>query len=315
MPGSYERINYSIRPAKSIERKLMGESFRRLSVFGSIESYRYIGFGSPYFSDFSLFHKQLGLTNMISIEKDMGNEPRFQFNRPFKCIDICFGQSNEILPTLNWDVRTIVWLDNDGGLDLTVLTDVRFVCASALPGSVLVVSVNAMPYRPDPDRDRVELLKERVGEENLPRGISDNDLAGWGTARIFRRIIDNKIIETLNHRNGGRAEGTKIQYKQLFNFFYADGAKMLTVGGLLYDQGQEPIVARCAFEALPFTRTDEDPYHIEVPNLTYRELRHLDAQLPCDPAEPLDAQGVPNEDLERYRKIYRYFPTFAESEL
>jgi hypothetical protein len=78
MPGSYEKINYGLRPAKCIERKMMCEAFRRLSEFGSVESYRYIGFGSTYFSDFSLFHKHLGITNMISMEQDEHNAPRFE---------------------------------------------------------------------------------------------------------------------------------------------------------------------------------------------------------------------------------------------
>src|SRR5688572_20955159 len=98
MAGSYERINYGLRPAKSIERKMLCEAFRRLSEFGSVESYVYIGFGSTYFSDFNLFHKQLGIRNMISLEKDKNNKARFEFNRPFKCITIEYGHSNEILP-------------------------------------------------------------------------------------------------------------------------------------------------------------------------------------------------------------------------
>jgi hypothetical protein len=63
MAGSYEKINYSLRPAKSIERKMLCDAFRRLSAFGKVENYQYIGFGSTYFSDFSLFHKALGISN------------------------------------------------------------------------------------------------------------------------------------------------------------------------------------------------------------------------------------------------------------
>ena len=86
MPGTYEKINYSLRPAKSIERKMLGNAFRKLSDFGAVESYRYIGFGSTYFSDFILFHKALGIKHMISIERDRENEERFRFNCPFRCI-------------------------------------------------------------------------------------------------------------------------------------------------------------------------------------------------------------------------------------
>ena len=54
MPKSYESVNYVLRPAKNIERKMFCEAFRRLAEFGRVDSYRYVGFGSTFFSDFSL---------------------------------------------------------------------------------------------------------------------------------------------------------------------------------------------------------------------------------------------------------------------
>ena len=77
---SYEQVNYTIRPAKCVERKMMCEAFSRLSVFGSLKTYRYIGFGSTYFTDFTLFHRALDMNNMVSIEKDEEKAARFDFN-------------------------------------------------------------------------------------------------------------------------------------------------------------------------------------------------------------------------------------------
>src|SRR6266581_5372051 len=114
---SYRIVNFSLRPAKSVERKMLAEAFRLLSRFGSINAYRYIGLGSNFFSDFILFHKSLGITNMTSIEQDRPFAKRFAFNRPFLCVDIKIGESGEILPTLNWSMRTILWLDYDLPLD------------------------------------------------------------------------------------------------------------------------------------------------------------------------------------------------------
>ena len=133
MPGGYEIINYSIRPAKSIERKMLCEAFRRLSEFGSLDSYRYLGFGSTYFSDFALFYRLLGLRNMISIEKDAANSQRFEFNRPFRCIDVKFSHSNDALPTLPWNERTIGWFDYDDKLDAGLLADVHYLSSVAPP--------------------------------------------------------------------------------------------------------------------------------------------------------------------------------------
>src|SRR4051812_32120603 len=114
MSRSYERINYALRPAKSVERKMMVEAFRRLSEFRLVDTYRYIGFGSTYFADFQLIHKSLNIQAMKSIERDVENRARFEFNKPFRCIEMEFGESNLVLPTLPWaDIPTIAWLDYD----------------------------------------------------------------------------------------------------------------------------------------------------------------------------------------------------------
>jgi hypothetical protein len=82
---SYETINYDLRPAKSIERKMMAEALQALTLFAPMKEYSYRGFGSPYFTDFSLVHRVLGIRNMESIEKDEYNKGRFVFNRPLGC--------------------------------------------------------------------------------------------------------------------------------------------------------------------------------------------------------------------------------------
>jgi len=89
---------------------------------------------------------------------------------------------------------------------------------------------------------------------------------------------------------------------------------MLTVGGVLYDEGQAGKVDACRFGDLAFIKSEDDPHKIEVPKLTYRELQHLDAQLPTREYRTLDGKGIPQTDLERYAKVYRYFPNFAEIE-
>lgn len=312
MPGSYERINYALRPAKNMERKMLCDAFRRLSEFARVESYRYIGFGSTYFSDFTLFHKALGIKSTLSIERDVEKEQRFLFNKPFSCVKIEFGHSNAVLPTLDWDVRTILWLDYDEKLDTGALTDISFFSSKAIPGSVLVVTINAHPD--DLDQNRLQLLKNRVGEEKVPADVGTGALDGWGLAAVSRRIINNEIVQTLNNRNGGRPSGVRIKYRQLFNFHYADDAKMLTVGGLLYDEGQEEIVGKCGFDNLLFYRSGDEPYRIEVPSLTFREIRHLNAQLPVDDPTTLEGPSIPQRDLKAYHQAYRYFPAFVDAE-
>lgn len=42
---------------------------------------------------------------------------------------------------------------------------------------------------------------------------------------------------------------------------------------------------------------------------------YLDTHLPCDNLNAIETLGIPGEDLEHYRKIYRHFPAFTETEV
>src|SRR5579864_420538 len=103
-------------------------------------------------------------TPSVGIEADTHNEERFEFNLPFRCITMHYGKSTEILPTLNWDCKTILWLDYDTRLEADVLADVSYFCASAVAGSVLIVTVDARPGDADPD-ERLDDLRARVGKD------------------------------------------------------------------------------------------------------------------------------------------------------
>lgn len=325
MPGSYREIDYRIRPAKSIERKMLVDAFRRLSEFGSLDAYRYVGFGSVYFSDFSLFHRALGFKDMISIEDvhHPTHKERFEFNSPFRCITVKFGLSGAVLPDLPWDARCIVWLDYDGKLNRDVLSDVALVTSKLMSGSMLLVSVNTSSFEGSGGEsddtsgnkmNALEALIESVGIEAIPLDFNNNkSLAGWGMAEASRLIIDNLIAETLKQRNGVLSPMAKMHYKQLFNFHYRDGAKMLTTGGIVFDEGQKRIVSNCAFDQLEFVRSEAESYLIYVPKLTYKEIRALDKLIPL--GEDACTVPVPAGDVSKYQKVYRYFPHFAEAEI
>jgi hypothetical protein len=313
MPSKHNQPNYNIRPAKHIERKMLCDAFHRLSSFGLVHSYRYVGFGSYYFRDFILFHKVLGITDMIDIERDMSNKPRYEFNAPFKCIRILFGEASDILPSLSFGrKKVILWLDYTKKLNGSMLGDLEVFCANALPGSVVVITVNARPTLPDEGKGPLNEMVTAVGEDRVPPGLVEKDFTGWGTAKISRRIIANEIQEALQARNGGLDPGKRFRYTQLFNFRYADGDKMLTVGGILYREGQEKLLA---FEGLEFIRTGEEHCQIEVPGFTYREMRHIDRQLPLGRQTAIRLPGVPQEDLRKYEAMYRFFPVYADTDV
>lgn len=309
---TFEEINYALRPAKNIERKMLCEAFNRLSPFCTVKSYRYIGFGSTYFSDFILFHKALGISNMLSIEKFVKNKKRILFNKPYKCIKIEFDESKTVLPNLEWDIPTITWLDYDYKLNDDCLTDIHFFCANASVGSVLVITVDAEPGKYV--SKRLEKFKKGISKGKIPSGLSDDSLGAWGLAEISRRIIINEISETIGFRNGTRPKGLKFKFQQIFNFYYTDSSRMLSICGVLFDEGHDGHFKACQFDNLEYYRPDEKPFIIDIPTLTYKEVRDLDSKLPTTDPSKLTTP-VPTIDKQKYSNIYKYFPTFTESEV
>jgi hypothetical protein len=310
---SYETINYSLRAAKQIERKMICEASKKLAEFCLLEAYRYVGFGSVFFSDFIMIHRMLSISKMVSIEKDEHKKPRFEFNKPYACIKLEFGNSTTVLPVIGWNDRTILWLDYDGPLDGDVLSDVSSFCANAISGSLLLVSVNAHP--PSSDIKPVDWLTEKVGSKYVPLEIEKTNFSGWNFAKLVRRILCSTIKSALNDRNGALGEYEKLEWHQVISFDYQDGAKMTTIGGVVVSKSERPHFDKCAFSALEFHISDpQESYRIEVPILTRRELRHLDQQLPLIEGSHLKGNGIPAGQLRQYEKVYRYYPNFAETD-
>lgn len=308
--SSYEMINYKIRPAKSIERKMLCESFGRLNYFAPINEYRYIGFGSPFFADFTLFHKQLGIQKMISIEKDEENESRFLFNKPYKCIEMRFGDSNEQLPEIEWETnKNIVWLDYDGHLEKKIFEDIHTVLFNATSGSVVIISVNVHLRK----GQEVALLNKLL-QDKMPEGLTNSDLEYWKAAEVCKNIIDNNIIEVLEDRN--KTESNKFKFQQLYYLGYADGAKMLTFGGIIYQESDTQVLELCKFtDDMPYINKSNHINIIDVPSLTFKEVRHIDSQLPHELLSEVSSPGVQEGDINRYAQIYKYFPAFSETEI
>jgi hypothetical protein len=311
--ASYRKINYAIRPGKNIQRKMISEMCSCLKVLRRLNTYRYIGFGSTFFSDFSLFHRRLGFRNMISIEKELGDRERFEFNRPLGCIKLKFGESTDILSELDWtDIPSIVWMDYDTQLDKAKMDDTRFLAENLSSESFLIVTLRAVAQDFGGNTEkRLLKLKSDLGDR-MPHDIRPRDFVANRLPHTLRYIIYSNIQNILSQRNAALPEGSRFVYKQLLNSVYDDGTRMLTVGGILIQESQLPNFSHCDFNSLDFYREAQEYYLIRVPSLTYKERRHLDAQLPSDEAS---SPGVSEEDVREYDRLSRYFPWFVEAEL
>jgi hypothetical protein len=311
---SFEKVDYTVRPAKNIERKMIGEMLGRLRVFRAVEDYVYVGLGSTFFSDFVLFHKMLGLRKMISIEKETTRRRRITFNKPFRCISVAFGETTDVLPSLNWNRAAIVWLDYDNAIDARKLDDLVYLSHNVASSSVVIVTLPARPDdfpagRPPKLERRLRLIREAVNGR-VPDSLRPTDTSDLHES--LRRIADTAIREALAMRNAARPNSKKMEYRQIMNFRYSDGTPMLTFGGIFLNQPDTHRFELAKLSELPFYKSQDRPYLLKPPKLTFKERRRLDEQLPGAYAKSPD---VPQEDVREYAQLYRYFPWFVEAEL
>jgi Putative O-methyltransferase len=319
---SFENVNYSLRPAKCVERKMIVEAISRVGLLEKLSGYKYVGLGSVDFVDFRLVHYRLGLTDMVSIEAAKSKSERFRFNRPLACIDLHFGESSDVLPELDWKRPSIVWMDYDSKLDISILNDISLLMNSVPSGSVVIVSVNCEPLTTISDHPsdvdihqlRYAELLEKVGENRLPAGLKPANLRKWGLANASWKVLDSEVRRAIANRNAALSPLERVNYDQLFHFRYADGAKMLTVGGLvLTDKDRESISTPEHFDDLGYIRDGDEAYEIVIPVLTLREMRQLDTKLPSDDLKHL-IPFLTEKQIRNYARIYRYFPTYLEVE-
>ena len=287
------------------------EALRRLDRLVALPFYRYVGFGSPYFVDFRIAHRELGITNMVNVEHE-GDEPRFNFNRPFGGISLEFGESGDVLDRLDWTGPSIVWLDYDKRLSHFQLADVELVISKMAPGSVILITTSAQPE--EDLASRVASFNERLGDY-MPFGLTDPELlGGWRTAELYCKILQELLATTIKVRNEGAQANAVLRYRQWFNFHYSDGTRMLTVGGILIDAGRDAHVDGLGMGAFPFVREGPEAYRIEVPQLTLGEMAYLERAFPCEPNET-GLSFLSDGEIRSYQEIYRYYPRFAHVDI
>lgn len=321
---SYERINYMLRPNKSVERKMVCEVLSRISAVRNVSMFQYIGFGSTYFADFSLFHRNLGITQMISIEGEGRAKNRCEFNKPFACIDLRMGESSDILPNLDFNTKdSIVWLDYDGIISDTVFSDINTVVTAIRPDSFFMLSLNAefILLKQEAESDIKQYLIDMIGEERFPNQFLDNEI----TSKIYLNILYHCIIEEIRtvvqKRNG--MEDYELTFHQVVYFVYKDGARMMTIGGFLFKKDEEnERMDKMAIHQLPYYRNSMEPFNIKCPVLSLKEIQALNSFLPREiimdkkgeiKDEDLNNFPVENKDIKQYSFLYRYYPNFAET--
>lgn len=335
--ASYRQLHYAQRPAKNVERKMIVESLAGLDRLQPSETMRYIGFGSLYFTDFLLLHRQLAVSNMISIEKDSAphQRERFELNRPFGNLEIRYGRASKILPSLDWSLPGVCWLDYDGHLDDEVLGDVESVVASSTSTTVLIVTVCVEPEAvvgdPLKTHQRIDALAKRIKADRMPPAINcDAHLGGWKLADFSYELLNDAVTRALTARTASVKPATRstrgpetakdvagdgYEWRQFLHFRYSDAAKMLTIGGILHPASVADAVEDCRLDKKQWSRVSSDPFVITIPKLTTREVLTLDRYLPNDLPNEEFIEGIPRKESVEYSAVYRHLPAFVDAVL
>ena len=310
--ASFDSINYSLRPSKSVQRAVIFEGLKALSDAMNLQNPVYIGFGSIWFTDFVMAHKVLGIDEMISIESDEVGFRRAQFNRAYRSIRVIEGRSEERIPELlnqaDYQARPwIVWLDYDGALDEEKAEEMRWLVLNAPPSSIVLFTFSATQNaygRPNQRPGRIadilggvvpdDLSADECNKENLPQTL----------ANLSMDFLSSVAAD--NARPGG--------FIRSFQIPYHDSVGMVTVGGILPAVGTAPSARAVVADQKWIGIVSE---MIQAPPMTLREVAVLQAELPCV-GELTRARvqelgfDLLDHQIRSFQRYYKYLPNFAE---
>lgn len=305
---SYDKVDYEFRRAKQVERRMLLHAFQRLMEIGfPISSYQYTGMGSVWFIDFILFRRYLGIRRMVSVEGSYAIENRVQYNKPYGDVDIVMGDIADYIPSLSTDRKHILWLDFDFTIRKESIDAVVLGASQLSAGSFLLVTVDAEPPVKGGKTKQWRQYFQREGGDYLGNTSKNRQFSRSKLVAINASIIEKAIMHGLAGRND-------VKFYPLFNFVYADGHRMLSVGGMIGTEEDGLKLLRLDKRRLPFLRNSivAKPYEIRVPLITRKERLHLDSVMPCHSSwRPRKFEMKP-ADVVAYREIYPYFPAYTE---
>jgi hypothetical protein len=189
---------------------------------------------------------------------------------------------------------------------------------------VFIISVNVEikdedEFKTTDSRIKAKLKKDSEVKNRIRNATFDEELNKDNYYSIIRNVIQLEIEEILDNRNKVEAR-PKYSYKQIFNFLYHDGQAMLTIGGILHSDEDKEKINAMAFENLEYFKENDEYFEIVVPHLTNREIQALDKYLPLFHSDPKVKEEaltalkniISESAIEKYAKVYRYFPIYKE---
>ena len=310
--ASFESVNYSLRPSKTIQRQLVFEGIRSLQIIMALKDPVYVGLGSIWFTDFVMAHKLLHITDMISIEKDPVGYRRALFNAPYATVRVVQGHSTKVLPTLYVDPSLsgrpwVVWLDFDIEMNESLTDDVRSVIENAPQDSFFLITFNGKDIRYGNAKDRPHRLRDIFGDV-VPDNLSRQQCKD---AQMEQTLADVAIDFMISVSAEAARPGSFIP---AFRAIYKDTSPMVTVGGIMASPDNirkvQGAVERSSWRCRPLER-------IVAPHLTIREAATLQSALPREGSLTRRAVRSLKFDLEEeqiriFEQYYKEYPAFVQ---
>lgn len=306
--NSPKHLNYEIRPIKFTERKMLLASLSKICNHYKGD-YQYIGFGGLSFTDFKLFHKELNIDTLISIEGGDFSSEKVNFNSPYSFIKIIKDFSTNALKSIDLNKKSLVWLDYDGTLDNYMFQDIQLMFSKLPEGSIYLITCNrelkskesGVEYKVSEFEDKFSNL--------VPFGVKKSDFSGQKNYTTIRKMITGVISDTLNSRNFSQNEN--LEFKQLFNLTYNEnrGARMYTFGGIIANKDYD--IADIELNNFSFISQADIAYNLKIPNLTLKEIELINDYFD-DEDELLAKNIIESKDIGIYKKTYRYLPKFFD---
>lgn len=307
--NSPKHLNYETRPAKFTERKMLLSTFLRLcNTFKG--TFQYIGLGGLSFTDFKLFHKELHINDMCSIEGGL-NKEKVKFNSPYSFINIYHELTTDALTKIDLTKKSLIWLDYDGALDNYMFEDLAILFNKLPIGSIYLMSCNKeLKSKETGQMYTTEQFQEKF-DGLVPFSIKASDFSASEDHKTIKKLFTNLIDKTIKDRN---RIGDNITFHQLYNIVYQEnrGAKMFTFGGILTNN--ETTFEDLNVSDFDFVSNDDSVYKINLPNLTLKEIDLINNYLRNDEEEKtlVDKKIVSLAEINMYKSIYKYLPSFFD---
>ncbi|QBB70872.1 hypothetical protein ELE36_11180 [Pseudolysobacter antarcticus] len=310
--ASFNLVNYSLRPSKSIQRALAFDGVRTLQGKLDYKNLLYVGFGSIWFTDFHLAHRSLSVQEMVSIEVDPVGYVRALFNCPFRTVKIKKGYSYEILPTMYGDAEYrdrpwMMWLDYDKALSESSVEDIRLAIEMLPADSVFLVTFKCIGGNYGKPKHRHKRIKILLGDV-----VPDTKVIDDFQDAVLPDLMASLVLDFM--KSAAAQVARPGGFVPSFRMAYRDQTPMVTVGGVL-PRRENVDVVKTTIKADEWSGMVSGT--IVAPHLTTKESTALQAELPSH--VPLDRNIVQqlgfdldDDQIEAFQKFYRFYPSFAQ---